>query len=82
MKRRDFLNTMGLGAAALALPGCRGTSQQVAVKGKRPSILFLFTDDQRFDTLGALNNPEVITPNMDKLVRRGLAFTRAHIMGS
>jgi len=47
----------------------------------RPNILFLFTDDQRFSTLNALNNPEVQTPNMDRLVRNGTAFTRAAIMG-
>ena len=48
---------------------------------KRPNILFLLTDDQRFDTIHALNNPEIKTPNMDRLVRSGVSFTRAHIMG-
>jgi arylsulfatase A-like enzyme len=47
----------------------------------RPNILFLFTDDQRFDTIGALGHPEVITPAMDSLVQRGTAFTNAYIMG-
>jgi len=49
---------------------------------KAPNILFMFTDDQRFDTVGALCAPEIRTPNLDALVRRGVAFTRAHIMGS
>lgn len=48
---------------------------------KRPNILFLFTDDQRFNTIHALNNAEIRTPNLDRLVRRGTSFTRAHIMG-
>lgn len=48
----------------------------------RPNILFLFTDDQRFDAVGALGNPEVITPNMDRLVERGTTFTHATIQGS
>ena len=48
---------------------------------RRPNILFLFTDDQRFDTLGALGNREVHTPNLDRLVERGTAFTHAYIMG-
>ncbi len=47
----------------------------------RPNVLFLFTDDQRFDTLGALGNPQIHTPNLDRLVERGTAFTRAYIMG-
>ncbi len=48
----------------------------------RPNILFLFTDDQRFDAVGALGNPEVITPNMDRLVEQGTTFTHATIQGS
>ncbi len=47
----------------------------------RPNILLFFTDDQRFDTLGALGNPHIHTPNLDALVARGTAFTRAHIPG-
>ncbi len=47
----------------------------------RPNILFFFTDDQRYDAIGALGNPAVQTPHMDALVRRGVAFTHAHIMG-
>jgi len=43
------------------------------------NILFFFTDDQRFDTIGALGNGVVRTPNIDALVRRGTAFTHAHI---
>lgn len=38
---------------------------------KRPNVLFFFTDDQRFDTIRALGNEEIITPNMDALVERG-----------
>ncbi len=48
---------------------------------QRPNILLLFTDDQRFDTIGALGYREVATPNIDRLVHRGTAFTSAYIMG-
>lgn len=48
---------------------------------KKPNILFIVTDDQRFDTIHALGNDEIITPNFDKLVNRGMSFTRAHIAG-
>ena len=76
--RREFLRCAGGGLAGLALAG-RATA---APSGDRsPNILFLFTDDQRFSTLNALNNPEVQTPTMDRLVRNGTAFTRAGIMG-
>ena len=48
---------------------------------KRPNILFIFTDDQRFDTLSVLGNSEIGTPNLDRLASRGTTFTHAHIMG-
>ena len=47
----------------------------------RPNILFLLTDDQRFDTIGALGNPFMHTPNMDRLVEKGVSFELAHISG-
>ena len=48
---------------------------------RRPNFVFLLTDDQRFDTVAALGHPVVRTPNMDRLVRRGVAFTHACTQG-
>ena len=48
---------------------------------KKSNILFIVTDDQRFDTIHALGNKEIITPNLDKLAKRGTSFVRAHIAG-
>ena len=45
----------------------------------KPNIVFFFTDDQRFDTIAALGNAEISTPNIDRLVRNGTSFTHAHI---
>ena len=58
-------------------------AQKSALSGgkKQPNILFLLTDDQSFNTINALGNKEVYTPNMDRLVNEGTAFTHAHIMG-
>ena len=43
----------------------------------RPNFLVIVSDDQRPDTIGALGNPIIHTPNLDSLVREGVAFTRA-----
>lgn len=43
----------------------------------KPNILFLLADDQRPDTISALGNDRIETPNLDKLVARGTTFTRA-----
>ena len=48
---------------------------------KRPNVLFILTDDQRYDTIHALGNDEIITPNLDKLVHGGTSFVNAHIPG-
>ncbi|MDE0735210.1 MAG: sulfatase-like hydrolase/transferase, partial [Pirellulaceae bacterium] len=44
---------------------------------KRPNFLILVSDDQRPDTIGALGNPIIQTPNLDRLAREGMTFTRA-----
>ena len=44
----------------------------------RPNILWICTDQQRWDTVGALGNPHVRTPTLDRLVREGVAFTHAY----
>lgn len=46
-----------------------------------PNVLFLFADDQRADTIAALGNSIIKTPNLDRLVKRGLAFDRAYMQG-
>lgn len=48
---------------------------------EKPNILFLFADDQRADTIAALGNPVIKTPNLDRLVRSGMAFSRAYMQG-
>ena len=50
-------------------------------KASKPNILFFFADDQRADTINALGNKTIITPNIDQLVKEGTAFERAYIMG-
>lgn len=45
---------------------------------QRPNILWYCTDQQRFDTIGALGNVHVRTPAVDALVRDGAAFTHAY----
>ena len=40
---------------------------------KRPNIIFIMTDQQRYDTMGCVN-PKVITPNLDKLIENSVFF--------
>lgn len=45
----------------------------------RPNVVFIITDQQRFDTINALGHAHVDTPNLDRLVREGTAFTRTYV---
>ena len=47
----------------------------------RPNVLILLTDDQRWDTVHALGNQMIETPNMDRLVRAGTSFSQANLSG-
>ncbi len=44
----------------------------------KPNILWICTEHQRFDTIRALGNPHIRTPNLDRLVEEGVAFTHAY----
>ncbi|MGQ9663667.1 MAG: sulfatase family protein [Kiritimatiellia bacterium] len=50
----------------------------MSVEQRKPNVLFIMTDQQRFDTIAALGKPLIYTPNLDRLVRRGIAFVRAY----
>ena len=80
--RRGFLKSATFTAASMAMARPWLAKNASAGPGTRPNLLFLFTDDQRFDALGALNNPHVKTPHMDKLVRFGTTLTHGFIQGS
>ena len=46
-----------------------------------PNIIFLFTDDQTYETIEALGYQELETPHLNRLVRQGSTFTHAYNMG-
>ncbi len=60
---------------------CSCTNKEKKEESK-PNILFLFADDQRYGTMGALGNDEVKTPNLDELVNKGVSFNNAYILGA
>ena len=77
MDRRDFIrNSSILGAAFAFAPYINALAAD-----KKLNIIVLLSDDQRHDTIAALGNKEIITPNLDTLVKNGTAFTQAHVFG-
>jgi N-acetylglucosamine-6-sulfatase len=51
-------------------------------QNKQPNIIFIYTDDQRFDALGANDNSVIQTPTLDNLAKQGIRFTNAHVVFS
>ena len=45
---------------------------------KKPNILFLMTDQHRFDVAGFAGDPVVRTPNLDRLAKDSVVFTNAY----
>lgn len=79
MNRREFVGlSSSVALAATQLKSAAAIRQQA----RRPNFLFLIADDLMFRTIGAINNPEVHTPNIDRLVRSGCHFTHCFHQGS
>jgi arylsulfatase A-like enzyme len=78
--RSTFLALLMCGWLAALLGGSTVDAAEPAPR--RPNILLILADDQRWDTIAALGNPEIKTPNLDRLVNRGFRFNNAYCMGS
>lgn len=69
LSRRQFLATAGAAVAATTV----GAADEAPL-----NVLFLMTDQHKFDVLGCMGNPLVKTPNLDRLANQGVLFTQAH----
>jgi arylsulfatase A-like enzyme len=49
---------------------------------RRPDIVLVITDQQRYETIAALGFPYVDTPVLDRLVREGTSFSRCYVTGA
>lgn len=48
-------------------------------KESLPNIVFIITDQQRYDTIAALGYDYMDTPHLDRLVREGVSFERCYV---
>jgi arylsulfatase A-like enzyme len=48
----------------------------------KPNIIFVLTDDHRWDALGAMGNKIIQTPNLDALASKGILFKNAYVTTS
>ncbi len=82
MNRRDFLNAVTGTTAGLMLSNLASGQDATQRVSRRPNVILILSDNQRPDTIAALGNRYIKTPNLDRLVREGFAFNNAYFMGS
>ncbi|MFC2160540.1 arylsulfatase [Acidobacteriota bacterium] len=78
IKRRDFLKTMSMGAATVAIPNLLSRCAQ---KTTKPNIVYILADDLGYGELGCYGQDKIKTPNIDKIAAEGIKFTQ-HYSGS
>ncbi|GAB3320828.1 sulfatase [Larkinella ripae] len=74
-----FLALLALLGTAFGVDPTEKAADRAAEK---PNIIFLLTDDHRWDALGAMGNPLIQTPNLDALAKDGLLFPNAYVTTS
>jgi len=72
MKRRDFLKTVSLSAAALALPRSLAAA---APRKDKPNVVLILIDDMGWTDAGCYGSRYYETPNIDRLAADGMKFT-------
>ena len=74
--RRQAIIELGTGLLSL---GLMGRSSPAAATGERPrpNILFILSDDHRWDALSHLGHSVLSTPSLDRLAREGVLFENA-----
>ena len=70
MKRREFLAAAGSAAALTAMSGRRASG------AARPNVVYVFSDEHRYQSMSMSELPQVHTPHMAALARQGTSFTQ------
>jgi arylsulfatase A-like enzyme len=83
MTRRESLKLLGA-AAATACTATLGLPSNLlgAARQDPPNMVFILTDDHRWDCMGCMGHPFLKTPHMDRLAREGVLFENAFVTTS
>jgi len=73
MRRRDFVRSVGLGMASIAVTG-QAKILLGQAPAKKPNILFIMTDDHASHALSCYGSRVNTTPHMDRIAKEGIRF--------
>ena len=81
LSRRNVLKIMGTAALA-GLGGFPRPSPAQSLPENRPNIIFILSDDHRWDHLSCVGHPFIKTPALDRLAGEGILFRNAFVTTS
>ncbi len=70
--RREFIKTAAAAALGAGIIGCKS-------RKSKPNLLFIWTDEQRADTMRAYGNAKIKVPNLNKLASESVVFQNAYV---
>lgn len=79
LTRKSLLATCGASVAGMiagSLP------VKLLAKADRPNIIFILTDDHRYDAMSCSGHPFIKTPHLDRLASEGVLFKNAFVTTS
>ena len=79
--RREFISSVGLASVGAYVSSrlLNGCSSQGISGMMRPNVVFIMTDQQRYDSLGCNGNTNALTPNIDNLAKGGVYFKSSYV---
>ena len=78
--RRKFLKATAFAGGSAAVAGCVGPFRQArGTRRRKPNLLFIWTDEQRADTMAAYGNRKIRVPNLNHLASKSVVFEKAYV---
>jgi len=78
-RRREFLKTLGLGAASFHLVTLSQFCKKEGIKERLPNIVLIFIDDLGYADVGCYGAEGYDTPNIDQMANDGMRFTSFYV---
>jgi choline-sulfatase len=76
--RREFVQTVGLGALGLSALGTAAAAISRPPGQRPPNVLVIMSDEHAANTLGCYGNQLIQTPNLDQLAAEGVRFQNCY----
>ncbi|MFI3278126.1 MAG: sulfatase-like hydrolase/transferase, partial [Rikenellaceae bacterium] len=76
MNKLSLISTVGVAAAVI--PGLSEAKAAASAEKKPLNVILIMTDDQGYGDVGYTGNPNINTPELDKLCSESICFDNFH----